>query len=129
MSEDHLSPQLGRLIDVAKSAVNEAGLSSRSVEVVGFLTAGGEIFTGCYSKDDPENPSCDAATDALERCIQAGHEDIDAAIVAGGDASEDSAPCAECHAVLMDIDPELPLLVKQRGRWVLLPVDRVSPQT
>jgi hypothetical protein len=125
MNEDHLSPQLGRLIDAVKAALAAKPSADSGGEAVAFLTASGAVFAACRSTG--EEDSCDAAEEALGRCLEAGHEDIDAAAVAVEGPLETVAPCSECHKVLMDIDPQLPLVVKQQGRWVIRPVNRVPP--
>lgn len=124
MREDQLSPQLGRLIDAAKAALPGPGPAGRPAEAVALLTESGAIYTGC-SIGEGSPGGCRAAALALAdyRAALGGH--IDAAAFAM-DLPEDSVfPCPECRRELCGIDPELPLLIRQLGRWVLLPISAV----
>lgn len=125
MREDQLSPLLGRLIDAAKRALPELGVSGPQ-QVVALLTESGAIFTGCAAVDGGGQVS--AAEDALAAWRDAGAGDIDAAAVAVNFPSEHVNPGSKCRGVLAEIDPDLPLVIKQRGRWVIVPLSSL-PRT
>jgi hypothetical protein len=125
MREDQLSPLLGRLIDAAKAAVPQTGdRAGHPSEAVALLTDSGAIYTG-RSGGGPAGAACGAAEAALDDWRRAGTGSIDAAALAGDPACESVFPCAECGRLLAGIDPELPLVLKQRGRWVLAPLSAV----
>ena len=127
MREEQLSPQLGRLIDAAKAALPAAGCARLEAEAVALLTEGGVIYTGCSIRD-PSSGGCGAAVLALADHRAAGGGDIDAAAFALGGPADSVSPCPECRRALAGIDPELPLAIRQRGRWVLVPLSAV-PET
>ena len=120
--EEQLSPQLGRLIDAAKAAAVGAA------EGVAVLTATGEVYAG----SSPETGSgshaqgrC-AAARALAQVPGAAGENIAAAAVALADCTVETVrPCPLCAQELAGIEPDLPLVVKQLGRWVLVPLSDV----
>jgi hypothetical protein len=124
MREDQLSPLLGRLIDSAKAALPHVEDPGRLGEAVALLTESGAIFTGC-SGAGPAAATCGAAEAALHEWRKAGNGSIDAAALASHPSLDSVFPCSECGRLLGDIDPELPLVVKQRGRWVLMPLSAV----
>jgi len=124
MREDQLSPQLGRLIDAAKAALPEPGLGGRPAEAVALLTESGAIYTGCSSEEDSSG-GCRAAELALADYRAALGGPIDAAAFAVNLPEDSVLPCLECRRELCGIDPELPLVIKRLGRWVLLPISAV----
>jgi hypothetical protein len=63
-----------------------------------------------------------AAEHALAAWRDAEAGDIDAAAVAVNFPAESVSPGSHCRAVLKGIDQDLPLVIKQRGRWVLVPL-------
>jgi len=105
MDETRLTPQLGRLIDAAKAASREATHTAR-VEGIALLTSDGTVLTGCTGSA----------------------EIVAAAVAEPDDPAETVPPTRESYRLLADIDPDLPLVFKQRGRWVLLPLSRVEPR-
>jgi hypothetical protein len=125
--EEQLSPQLGRLIDAAKAALPTAGRAGLEAEAVALLTESGVIYTGC-STGDPSSGGCRAAVLALADHRAAGGGDIDAAAFALSVPADSVFPCPGCRRALAGIDPELPLAIRQRGRWVLVPLSAV-PET
>jgi hypothetical protein len=157
MYEDRLSPELGRLIDEAKAAARLLGADTLKAEGVALLTGGGTIHSGATTPGagagqgaagahgagaasgtgagpiDPPGagagrPPLSAAELALGRARKAGDDEILAAAVAvPGAPAETVLPSAESHRCLMGIDPELPLVVKRQGRWVVLPASQVRP--
>jgi hypothetical protein len=126
MDEDRLSPQLGRLIDEAKAAARLLGATGPEVEGVALLTGEGTVHCGAVTEASAEAGS--AAQAALDRARSAGHEEILAAAVAAPFATADTVlPSAESHRCLAGVDPELLLVIKQQGRWVMLPASKVNP--
>lgn len=126
--EDRLSPDLGRLIDHAKAAAHSLGKESTEVEGVAVLVENGEIYSGASDDRSGEAGGADAAQRALERAEAAGPGEVLAAAVAAPfDTAETVSPGAGSHRLLSEIDPELPLIFKKHGRWVILPASQVVP--
>ena len=124
MDEDRLSPDLGRLIDQAKAAARSLGGEDPAIEAVALLTDGGEIYTGATLGAPPLS----AAHLALERAREArAGEVLAAAIAAPYDPAETVLPSVATYERLAGLDPELPLVLKQHGRWVMLGADKVTP--
>lgn len=122
MDEDLLSPELGRLIDVAKAAAGEGPAESR-LEGVALLTE-----EGIYPGRGEGGAGCRAALEALDAWHEAGEDALLAAAVASSDTSVASVlPCPTCRAALAAVDPELPLVIKRKGRWVLTPLSWLPP--
>ncbi len=136
MDEDRLSPDLGRLIDQAKAAARLLGVEAPAIEAVALLSEEGEIFCGAtlHSGEQPDptagapmNPRS-AAHLALERAREAGAGEILAAAVAAPYRLADTvSPSAAVYERLVGLDPELPLVLKQHGRWVMIAADKVTP--
>lgn len=134
MDEDRLSPDLGRLIDQAKAAAGAFEEQDPAIETVALLTEEGDIYTGAararggQAATAAEPPSRSAATLAMERAQEAGAGEVLAAAVAAPFETADTvAPGSATYERLVGIDPELPLVLKQHGRWVMLPASRVTP--
>jgi hypothetical protein len=136
MDEDRLSPDLGRLIDQAKGAARLLGIEDAAIEAVALLTDGGDIYTGAaLHYGAPVDPTADpgatprsAAQLALERVQEAGAgEVLAAAIAAPFDPADTVLPSLATYERLVGLDPELPLVFKQHGRWVMLGADKVTP--
>jgi hypothetical protein len=137
MDEGRLSPDLGRLIDQAKGAAALLGLQDPLIETVALLTDGGDIYTGAtlhYGEQlaDPAAGSGasprSAAHLALERAQEAGAGEVLAAAVgAPYNLADTVLPSVATYERLVGLDPELPLVIKQDGRWVMLPANKVSP--
>jgi hypothetical protein len=107
MHEDLLSPQMGRLIDQAKAASLQLDPAVSSAEGVALLAGDGSMYAG-------------AVDTALAAARQAGVDEILAAAVAAAvHQAETVYPSEGCRKSLAGIDPDLPLVVKERGRWVL----------
>lgn len=120
MDEDRLTPQLGRLIDAAKAASLRVDAAAARAEGIALLTAGECIHAG-YAGGDPDAPTLSAAEVALAAARAAGETDIAAVAVAVvTDPASTVLPSAESRKCLADLDPDLPVVFKQRGRWVLL---------
>ena len=126
MDEDRLSPELGRLIDEAKTAARTLDAADPAAEGVALLCDQGDIYTGAAV--DPASHS--AAHLALEKSAEAGAgEVLAAAIAAPYDTRDSVTPSAAVYERLVELDPDLPLVVKRHGRWVMLPASRVTPSS
>jgi hypothetical protein len=120
MDEDRLTPQMGRLIDRAKDAALRVTSPGPRAEGIALLVGDGTVYAG-YAGEDPALPQASAAENALASAQRAGCGEILAAAVAvANDPAETIFLSGGSRAVLAGIDPDLPLVVKQRGRWVLL---------
>ncbi|MBN1629606.1 MAG: hypothetical protein JW990_07580 [Thermoleophilia bacterium] len=120
MDEDRLTPQLGRLIDAAKAASLQVAAAVARAEGIALLTAGECIHAG-HAGGGPDAPAASAAGMALAAARGAGETDIAAAAVAvANDPAPTVLPSAESRRCLADLDPDLPVVFKHRGRWVLL---------
>lgn len=125
MDEDRLSPQLGRLIDSAKEAARRSTASASQAEGVALLSARECVYVG-HAGEDPADPSVSAAEVALSLVHAAGDEEVvAAAIAAADDPSATVYPSAESHRCLAGLNPDLPVVVKQHGRWVLLLLSQI----
>jgi hypothetical protein len=129
MDEDRLSPQLGRLIDEAKSAARRAALVGTKAEGVALLAGDGSIYSG-HTGADPVSPLSSAADVALASARRAGQEEVLAAALAvANDPAETVFPSAESRSCLAGIDLDLPLVIKQQGRWMMRPLSQLpSPR-
>lgn len=135
MDEDRLSPDLGRLIDQAKAAGRLLGAEDPAIEAVAILTEGGDIYSGATLRPSVADPGAgvsaapySAAHLALERAQEAAAGDILAAAIAAPYRAEETVmPSHATYERLVGLDPELPLVLKQHGRWVMLAADKVSP--
>ncbi|MBN1320666.1 MAG: hypothetical protein JXA87_07490 [Thermoleophilia bacterium] len=126
MDEERLNPQLGRLIDRAKAAAQQADSAAPRAEGVALLGGNGDVYVG-YPGAESTHAEAPAAAPALASARRNGCDEILAAAVAvAGDPAETVLPSPESHRVLAGIDPDLPLVVKYQGRWVMLPLSRFT---
>jgi hypothetical protein len=122
---DKLSPRLGRLIDEAKAAARRAGPGVARAEGVALLTAADSLFVGY--PDEAGSRFVAAAEMALAAAREAGAEEILAAAVAvPSDPAGTVLPSTESRRVLAGVDPDLQIVFKQRGRWVMLPLSEIA---
>ena len=126
MHEEQLSPELGRLIDAAKSAAAQAGAGGGKAEGVALLVESGEVFIGRSGDVHPETdgspPSC-AVSRAFSAAGSPQAGDILAiALAATGGPPDSFVPCGVCKAYLAALDPDIPAVTKQLGRWIMTPV-------
>jgi hypothetical protein len=136
VDEDRLSPQLGRLIDEAKTAAAALGVATAEAEGVALLTEDGAVHSGAGGRSRgaaaaegniPGRASLSAAGLALQNARATGDREILAAAVAAPcDSSETVLPGMESYKCLVEVDPEMPLVLKQHGRWVVLPLSVVQ---
>lgn len=121
MHEDQLSPRLGRLIDSAKNELSKAEEDGAAAQVVALLVEDGSIIARS-SRIDTETGECGAAESALAAYRHGRGGEIDAAAIAAYPHEESVFPCTRCRDSLAEIDPDLPLVIMQAGRWVFLPL-------
>ena len=130
MDKDQLSPQLGRLIDEAKAAARRAAESPAETQAlvegaihraegVALLLADGAVCSAPESKDEIQAPAA-AAVGAARRTGEVGI--VAAAVAVANDPAQTLNPCPQTRRVLAEVDPDLPLVVKQQGRWVMVPL-------
>lgn len=120
MDEARLTPQLGRLIDSAKAATLTAGPATLPIEGIALLTDKESIHSGCSGGRPAQLGAC-AAEVALAAALRAGGGTILAAAVAvDGDCGDSTSLSPESRRCLEGLNPDLPVVIKQRGRWVLL---------
>lgn len=128
MDEDRLTPQMGRLIDAAKDAAAKGVQGFVRAEGVALLTEDGSVHVG-YAGIVPElgrgtegesDVTSWAAGMALAAVQRSGRRKILAAAVAGaGECGETVLPSPETVRSLAAAAPELPLVLKRHGRWIL----------
>jgi hypothetical protein len=107
---DKLSPRLGRLIDEAKAAALRAGPGVAWAEGVALLTAADSVYVG-YPDE------------AGSRLVAAA----EMALAVPSDPSGTVLPSKESRCMLAGVDPDLQIVFKQRGRWVMLPLSEIAP--
>lgn len=126
MDVDKLSPRLGRLIDEAKAAARRAGPEVAQAEGVALLTAADDVYVGY--PDGAGSRLVAAAEMALAAAQEAGGEEILAAAVAvPSDPAGTVLPSTESRCILAGVDPDLQIVFKQGGRWVMLPLSEIAP--
>ncbi len=113
MDEDRLDPLLGRLIDTAKHAATQAPVA------VALLDEEGRVVAGAAAA------ALEAAAAALEAREDCGLRVV-AAAFARANAAATAIPDGACLCLLAEIDAELPLVYKDRGRWVVNSVSRLQ---
>jgi hypothetical protein len=127
MHEEQLSPELGRLIDAAKAAAARVDPRLPRAEGVGLLTAAGQVHTGHAGEDPAASSRC--AADSARAHVQSagGGQVVAAAVAVANDPAESIFPSPGSRRSLAEIDSELPVVIKQLGRWVMLPLSAVLP--
>ena len=127
MHEDRLSPELGRLIDAVKATAAGLEPALAGTEVVGVLVSTGEVHVAHAVETGSGWSAADSAL-ALSRA--AGSQEIVTAVVAvAHDASESVSPSPATAQALARLDPELPVVIKRLGRWVVLPLSHLESLT
>ena len=127
MHEERLSPELGRLIDAAKITATRVDPTRARTEVVGLLVSTGAVYAA-HADEDCSGTSASAAESALNLARAAGESEVLTAVVTlAHDASDSVSPSHATCRSLAELDPELPVVIKQKGRWVMLPVSRLHP--
>lgn len=117
MNEDQLSPLLGRLIDQAKAAAAQAVPGPGSTEGIALLLAD-ETIVAAHGATGETGVSVSAAERAI--AVAGAGEAIEAAAVATtGPSAQTILPSEQSRRALEAVDPDLPLVVKYRGRWVV----------
>jgi hypothetical protein len=96
-------------------------------EVVALLTAIGAVYAAPAGEDQQGCP-VSAAEAALALARAAGDCEVStAAVTLANDVSESVSPSLATCLALAELDPELPIVVKQLGRWVMLPLSQLRP--
>lgn len=128
MREEQLSPELGRLIDTAKAQAAQARSHAPKAEGAALLTGSGEVFAACSGMDAGPQAPC-AVARAFAAAGQTGAEGVLAIALAATayDRTDSFRPCDECRSFLATLDPELPMVTKQLGRWVVQPLCELCP--
>ena len=109
VDEDRLTPQLGRIIDAAKSAAGGGG-SGAPARGEGWAVLGmdGKVYRAVR------------LAAAVAAANAAGTEPEAAAFAVTGEQGETLLPRAGWRAGAERADPQLPVAVKYLGRWVLV---------
>jgi len=125
--EERLSPELGRLIDAAKAAAARVEPTRTGTEVVGVLVSGGAVYAAHADEGGSGSP-VSAAESALALARAEGDQEVlTAVVVRSHDVSESVRPSPATCRSLAALDPELPVVIKQMGRWVMLPLSQLQP--
>jgi hypothetical protein len=114
MDEDRLSPLLGRLIDQAKAAAAQAVPGSGPAEGLALLLAD-ETIVSAHSVPGVLQS---AAEQAIAQ-VWAGQAIEAAAVATISPSLPTLLPSDESRRALEAVNPDLPLVVKYRGRWVV----------
>jgi hypothetical protein len=123
--EERLSPELGRLIDAAKDAATRVDPTKAGTEVVGVLVSTGAVYAA-HADEDQSGSRLSAVESVLALALAEGQDEVLAAVVAlAHDTSESVSPSPATCSCLAEVDPELPVVLKQRGRWVMLPLSQI----
>lgn len=125
------------MIDQAKTAARSLGVEDPAVEGVALLAEEGDIYTGAAAAragyeitGSTSEEFHSAASLALQRAQDAGAGEILAAAVAAPyDTADTVVPGTATYERLVGIDPELPLVIKQHGRWVMVAASAVTPSS
>ncbi len=127
MDGDHLSPELGRLIDAAKTvakagAAGAVAAAPTRAEGWALLAVGGEVYAG------PDAAAALAAARAggAQSPVPAS-ELLAAAFAVAGEPDDTLLPRGDWRQALSGLDPELPLVVKYLGRWVTVTLAEIPP--
>jgi hypothetical protein len=119
MDEDLLSPIMGRMIDRAKAELHRADAGAGPLEGIALLLADEEIVAALGTAHGAA-AGTSAAERALARVPAGEGRAVEAAAVAiFGEQHDTAGPGSESRRALTAVNPDLPLVVKQRGRWVV----------
>lgn len=126
MDEDVLSPLLGRLIDVAKFSVQSAGTQD-PVEAVALLLDDDTVVSAHapLGSAGAGSSAADAAM-AAKRQSANNRQVVAAAVALSGLPAGSVSSSEETRRALSALDPDLPLVVKERGRWIVRPLSRFT---
>jgi hypothetical protein len=136
VDEDHLSPELGRLIDAAKAAAAAAAAAREEAvaqdgarraeapvawaEGWAVLVGDGTVYAG---------PDVAAVLFAAQAGCPSGgdRELLAAAFAVVGEGGDTLLPGEGDRAIVSAVDPGLPVAVKHLGRWVAMPISELPP--
>jgi hypothetical protein len=124
VDEDRLTPQMGRLIDAAKAAAGAGGGAARGgATAVALLGADAEVYVG---RGECGAAAAQAAAAALASAGRSGEAGPAAAAFALAEGLPSAVPDPGCLRVLAAVDPGLPVVFKDRGRWIVLPASQIE---
>jgi hypothetical protein len=123
--EEQLSPELGKLIDAAKTAAEQAGSCGCRAEGAAVLTESAQIFVGRSGRGAEVGPTCSVARAFAAAGLPGGDGVVAIALAAANDRATSFIPCEVCGSFLGSLDPELPVVTKQLGRWVMQPLSEL----
>ncbi len=128
MDEDRLSPELGRLIDAAKTAAAEqAGVPTPRAEGWAVLVGDGTVHAGPDVAAVLSVAQAGAASSSGDDTQTGLMTLLAAAFAVFGEGGDTLLPSDHGRAVLSDVDPGLPVVVKLLGRWVAVPLSELPP--
>jgi hypothetical protein len=118
VDEDRLTPQLGRLIDAAKAACAGGGAAAPSgaaARAEGWAVLGldGKVYQGAR------------LAAALAAATDKGTAPEAAAFAVTGEAGDSFLPGGAWRDGAEAVDPDLPLVVKYLGRWVMVTIGEI----
>ena len=127
MDEDRLNPQLGRLIDAAKAAATRAGaegsvapagsapLDAGRMRAEGWAVLGvdGKVYSGTL------------LASALAAVRDSRTSPEAAAFAVAGESGDTLLPAEDWRAGADSADPDLPVVVKYLGRWVVVTLEEI----
>jgi hypothetical protein len=135
VDEDLLTPLLGRLIDQAKAAARRALTAQEAAATSGAAASwpegvaillGDETIESAYTGADPAQPTASAGGLALAAARAKGKGEVLAAAVSVlPDPGDTVVPTDETRRSLAAANPDLQLIIKRRGRWVMLPLSQL----
>ena len=117
MDEDRLTPKLGRLIDAAKAAAG-------GVAPTGAVPAARNQGWAVLGLDGNVYPGRSLAA-AIAAAAAAHTQPEAAAFAVGGESGETLLPAGAWRDGAEGADPELPVVVKYLGRWVVVTLGEI----
>jgi len=141
MDEDHLSPELGRLIDAAKAAARAAAAGTTAAGKpagTGAPVTGGTEQHGApwptraegwalLAADGRIHAGPDAAAVLADVQAAGAPQLLAAAFAVAGESADTLLPSGDRRWALAGLDPELPVVVKYLGRWVVVTLAEILP--
>ena len=137
MDEDRLAPQLGRLIDAAKAAAGAALVGAAVSRPAHFGGRGVVVQQPFRARSEgwavlglDGNVHAGPSLAAAIAAATAAHTQPEAAAFAvAGETEETLLPAGGWRDGAEDADPELPVVVKYLGRWVVVTLGEMPGAT